>query len=509
MSENVKKIKKFSFPTAYTILLIVMLFVLGLTYFIPAGKYSTINYKNDKFIIEKPSGQKIVEKANQDILDKYKINIKLSKFKDGSVSKPVAIPNTYQKVEKKHEGFTGFINNFLTAPIQGMKDAIDIIVFVLIIGGIVRVINSMGVFSSGMGALSNVLKGREMWLIIIITSLIALGGTTFGLAEETIAFYPILVPVFMAAGYDALVAIAAIYLGSSIGSMASTVNPFSVIIASNTAGVNFTSGMGIRMALLIIGTIICIWYIIRYAKKVKADPSNSLIYDQKQELEEQFLVDNQSNTEEKFDFHKKLTLILFASMFVIMIWGVKNQGWMFDQMSMLFLGFALVLAFISGMSEKNYVNEFILGASELLGTALTIGLARGVTIIMQNGEINDTLLYNLSNLVTHMNGIVFSTVMLFVFMILGFFVPSSSGLAVISMPVMAPLADAVGVPREVIIDAYNWGQGLISFIAPTGLIMASLSMVNVGFNKWIKFVMPLVGGLVILTIIFLGIATYF
>lgn len=128
---------------------------------------------------------------------------------------------------------------------------------------------------------------------------------------------------------------------------------------------------------------------------------------------------------------------------------------------------------------------------------------------MQNGEINDTLLYNLSNLVTHMNGIVFSTVMLFVFMILGFFVPSSSGLAVISMPVMAPLADAVGVPREVIIDAYNWGQGLISFIAPTGLIMASLSMVNVGFNKWIKFVMPLVGGLVILTIIFLGIATYF
>lgn len=506
MSEKQKK--KFSFPTAYTILLIVMLFVLVMTYFIPSGKYATISYQNKNFVIEQPNGKKTVEPATKNVLNKYHVKISLDKFKDGSVSKPVAIPGTYEKVNKKKEGVVGFFKSFLNAPIAGMKDAIDIIVFVLIIGGIVRVINSMGVFAAGMGALSKFLKGRETWLIIIITSLIALGGTTFGLAEETIAFYPILVPVFMAAGYDALVAIASIYLGSSIGSMCSTVNPFSVIIASNTAGVNFTSGMGLRLGLLILGSVLCIWYIIRYAKKIKQDPTASLIYDQKDELEAQFLVNEDKSEVPKFDFHKKLTLILFALVFVVMIWGVKNYGWMFDQMSMLFLAFALILAFISGLSEKNYVNEFILGACDLLGTALTIGLARGVTIIMQQSEINDTLLYGLSNLVTHMNGVIFSVVMLFVFMILGFFIPSSSGLAVVSMPVMAPLADAVGVPREVIIDAYNWGQGLIAFIAPTGLIMASLSMVNVGFNKWLKFVMPLVIALVVITMIFLGIATY-
>ena len=502
------KKNKLSFPTAYTILLIVMLFVLVMTYFVPSGKYATLSYKNNKFIVESPTGEKTTEEATQAVLDKYKINIKLSKFKDGSVSKPVAIPDTYQRLDKKKEGITGFVTHFLGAPINGMKDAIDIIVFVLIIGGIVRVINSMGVFSAGMNSLSKFLNGRETWLIVIITSLIALGGTTFGLAEETIAFYPILVPVFMAAGYDALVAIAAIYLGSSIGSMASTVNPFSVIIASNTAGINFTSGMGIRLALLISGTILCIWYIIRYAKKIKKDPTASLIYSQKADLEAQFLIDEDKQDAPKFDLHKKITLILFGVMFIVMIWGVKEQGWMFDQMSMLFLGFALILAFISGLGEKNYVNEFVQGACELLGTSLTIGLARGVTIIMQEGEINDTLLYGLSNIVTHMNGLVFSIVMLFVFMILGFFIPSSSGLAVISMPVMAPLADAVGVPREVIIDAYNWGQGLIAFIAPTGLIMASLAMVNVGFNKWIKFVMPLVLMIAVLAMICLGVATY-
>lgn len=503
-----QKKKKMSFPSAYTILLIVMLIVLALTYFIPSGKYATLAYENNQFVIEQPDGKTTKEPATEATLKKYHVNIDVEKFKSGAVYKPVAIPNTYERLDKKHEGVVGFIKSFLEAPVSGMKDSIDIIVFVLIIGGIVRVINSMGVFSAGMNSLSRLLKGKEAWLIVIITGLIALGGTTFGMAEETIAFYPILVPVFMAAGYDAMVAIAAIYLGSSIGSMASTVNPFSVVIASNTAGINFTDGMGMRLALLIVGTIICMWYIIRYGNKVRKDPSASLIYDQKEELEATFLEDMQAEAP-KFDLHKKVTLILFASVFVVMIWGVKEKGWMFDQMSMLFLAFALILAFISGLSEKDYVNEFILGAGDLLGTALTIGLARGVTIIMENAQISDTLLYGLSNMVSHMSGVIFSAVMLVVFIILGFFIPSSSGLAVLSMPIMAPLADVVGVPRSVIIDAYNWGQGLISFIAPTGLIMASLAMIKVGFDRWIKFVMPLLCILTVLVLVFLGLATIF
>lgn len=503
------KKKKFTFPSAYTILLIVMLIVLVLTYFMPSGKYSTISYGGgNQFTIESPTGQVKKEPATEQTLKKYNINIDVDKFKDGSISKPVAIPNTYKQLEKEKTGIVGFFKSFLSAPVDGMKDSIDIIIFVLIIGGIVRVVNTMGVFSAGMNALTKRLKGKEAWLIVIITSLIALGGTTFGMAEETIAFYPILVPVFMMAGYDAMVAIASIYLGSSIGSMISTVNPFATVIASNAAGINFTEGMGLRIVFLIIGVLLCIGYIIRYGNKVRNNPENSLIYDQKDELEAEFLDEDLANNTPKFDWHKKLTLILFASVFVVMIYGVKELGWYFTEMSMLFFGFALLLAFMSGMSEKDYTREFILGAGDLLGTALTIGLARGVTIIMENAEISDTLLYWLSSAVSHMGGILFAVVMLFVFMVLGFFIPSSSGLAVLAMPIMAPLADVVGVPRTTIIDAYNWGQGLISFIAPTGLIIASLSMVNVGFNKWIKFVMPLVGIICVLAMIFLGISVF-
>lgn len=503
-----KKKRHFNFPSAYTILFIVMLIVLILTYFMPSGKYATLSYSDNQFVVQQPDGQTEKEPATEATLKKYHINVDLDNFKNGSISKPVAIPNTYQEIKKEGTGVKGFIMNFLNAPVAGLKDAIDIVTFVLIIGGIVRVVNEMGCFSAGMNTLTKKLKGKESWLIVIITSLIALGGTTFGMAEETIAFYPILVPVFMAAGYDAMVAIAAIYLGSSIGSMASTVNPFSVVIASNTAGINFTDGISLRFVLLIAGAILCMAYIIRYGNKIKKDPTQSLIYDQRAELEEHFMGDNLSAEAPKFDMHKKLTLILFASMFVIMIYGVKQWGWMFDQMSMLFLGFALVLAFISGLSEKDYVNEFIAGAGDLLGTALTIGLARGVTIIMEQANISDTLLYWLSNAASHMTGIVFSTVMLVVFVILGFFIPSSSGLAVLSMPIMAPLADVVGVPRATIIDAYNWGQGLISFIAPTGLIMASLAMVNVGYNKWVKFVTPLLCILTVLTIVLLGVSVF-
>lgn len=509
MAQPEKKKKKFSFPSAYTTLLIVMLIVLALTYFMPSGKYSTISYTgNNQFTIEQPTGETKKVPATEAILKKYNININIDKFKDGSISKPVAIPNTYKQLKKETGGITGFFKSFLGAPIDGMKDSIDIIIFVLIIGGIVRVINTMGVFSAGMNSLTKRLKGKEAWLIVIITSLIALGGTTFGMAEETIAFYPILVPVFMMAGYDAMVAIASIYLGSSIGSMISTVNPFATVIASNAAGINFTEGMGLRIVFLIVGVILCIAYTIRYGNKVRNNPEASLVYDQKDELEEHFLNDELTSKAPKFDLHKKITLILFASVFVVMIYGVKELGWYFSEMSMLFFGFALFLAFISGMSEKDYTSEFVLGAGDLLGTALTIGLARGVTIIMENAQISDTLLYWLSNAVSHMSGVVFAIVMLFVFMILGFFIPSSSGLAVLSMPIMAPLADVVGVPRETIINAYNWGQGLISFIAPTGLIIASLSMVNVGFNKWIKFVMPLVGMVCILAMIFLGISVF-
>ena len=505
-----KKKSKFTFPTAYTVILIVLLLVLGLTYIIPSGKYAKLVYDKgaNVFTVESPTGDTSEYEATQQTLDKLGVKTNLDKFTDGSISKPVGIPGSYQELPKEKTNLLKAVTTFLNAPIQGLYDSIDIIAFVLVIGGIVGVINKTGAFTAGISALSKRAKGKEAWLIVIITALISLGGTTFGMAEETIAFYPIIVPIFLAAGYDALVAIAAIYLGSSIGTMASTVNPFSTVIASNTAGIDFTSGMGLRLAMLIIGTIICIVYTVKYAEKVKKDPSKSLIYHQKEELEVQFLADHDESNIPEFNLGRKLILIIFAASFVIMVYGVKELGWWFGEITQLFLGLTFILALFAKLSEKEFVDEFVTGAADLLSVALMIGLARGVTIIMDNGMISDTILNTLSVGVSHMSGVVFSTFMYFVYSILGFFISSSSGLAVLSMPIMAPLADVVGVNREVIVTAYQFGQGLISFITPTGLILASLAMVNVTYDKWLKFVTPLIVIISILAIVILGVGVF-
>ena len=504
------KKRKFSFPSAYTVILIVLVLVMILTFFIPAGKYASLSYNKDtqEFIVTQPNGDISNEPGTQATLDKFNVNTNLDKFTDGSVYKPVAIPGSYEEVTREKRTLFGTVVEFLKAPIQGLADSIDILTFVLILGGIIGVINKTGAFAAGMNALSSKLRGKEKWLIILTLSLIALGGTTFGLAEETVAFYPILVPIFMAAGYDALVAIATIYLGSCIGTLASTINPFSVVIASNTAGINFTDGIGLRIAMLVIGTSLCIWYTVRYAEKVRKNPETSLIFEQKEELEEKFLHNTETTELPIFDFRKKSLLVIFALGFVVMVYGVKELDWFFVEISALFLFITFIMAAISGLSEKDFVNEFVTGASDLLGVALVIGLARGVTIIMENGMISDTLMFWLSNSVSNMSGPIFTTMLYFIYILLGFFIQSSSGLAVLSMPIMAPLADVVNIDRALVIDAYNWGQGMIGFIAPTGLVLASLAMVNITFDKWIKFVMKLMIMIIIVSIILLAIGVY-
>ena len=509
LQKEKSKKKKLSFPSCYTIMLIVLILVMGLTYIVPSGKYATLSYNADSNLFEviSPNGDTTNYDATQDTLDELGLKIDLEKFTNGSIRKPVGIPNTYETVETEEKTFIKSIVELLNAPIQGIYEGVDIIAFILVLGGLIGIVNNTGAFSAGIGALSKKLKGKELWLIVIVTILIALGGTTFGLAEETIAFYPILIPIFLAAGYDALVGIAAIYLGSSMGTMASTVNPFSTIIASDTAGINWTSGILMRGSMLIIGTAICIFYTIRYAEKVKKDPTKSLIYSQKKELEDHFLANYDEENIPEFNFRRKLILVLFAGAFGVMIYGVSQLGWWFGEMTALFLGITIIMAFFAQLSEKDFVNEFVKGASDLLSVALLVGISRGITIIMNNGLISDSILYYTSNLVSGMNNIIFSTVIFIIYNVLGFFISSSSGLAVLSMPIMAPLADVVGVGRNVIVDAYQYGQGLINFITPTGLVLASLALVNVTYDKWLKFVMPLVGIIAVLSVVMLGIAT--
>ena len=481
--------KKMSFPTAYTVLFIVLILAAILTHVVPAGSYAKLVFDSDSnlFVVTAPDTSTTEYEASQETLEKLGIKVGIEKFTDGSINKAIAIPDTYEQLESRPQGFI----EVLQAPIAGVYDTIQIIMFVFVIGGIIGVLNASGAFDAGFASLSRATKGREYLLIIVITFLISCGGTTFGLAEETIALYPILVPVFMLAGYDAIVCIAALYMGSSIGTMFSTVNPFSSVIASNAAGISFTNGIAFRGIGLLIATIITIVYIIKYAEKIKKDPTKSLIFSQKADIEKKFL--HESKDIPEFNGRRKFMLALFVTTFLVMIWGVASQGWWFMEMTSLFLAVGIAICAISGMGEKIAVQNFVAGAADLVGVALTIGVARAVNLIMDNGLISDTILHSATNVVSGMNVGIFSVLMLIIFTVLGFFIPSSSGLAVLAMPIMAPLADTVGLPRDVIVSAYQYGQGLMAFITPTGLILVTLSMVDVTYDKWLKFILPLMG----------------
>lgn len=486
--------KRWQFPTAYTVLFVVLILAAALTYILPSGKYAKLSYSSDDkaFVITAPKGETKTMPGTQETLEQLGVKIDLEQFTNESIYKPIAIPNTYEALPANPTTFYDFVSS----PIKGFYETKDIALFVLILGGIIGVLNTSGAINAGFAALSRKTQGNEFVLIILVTCLIAAGGTTYGMAEETIALYPIIIPIFLVAGYDALVGIAAIYLGSCIGTTFSTINVFAVGIASSAAGTTPAEGMGFRLAGLIIGTLIVLAYLLRYASKVKRDPSRSLVYDQREEVHAA-LMKNRDDSVPEFTASRAISLLIFMATFGVMMWGIIFAGWWFEEMTALFLisGFLIILVtiFFSDLSEKETVNSFITGAADLIGVALILGLARAVNFLLDEGLVSDTILFNATQLVDGMNPILFIVVMMFIFVILGFFIPSSSGLAVLSMPIMAPLADTVGLPRDTIVSAYQYGQGIIAAITPTGLILVALSMSHITYDKWLKFVMPLVG----------------
>lgn len=496
-------LKNIKFPTPHTILLLIAGLVALLTWFIPAGKFDALQYQksSNSFTYSHLKEQKILP-ATQESLAELGIKIPLEKFTNGDISKPISVPGTYTELPAQPQGVLAFFKS----PIRGITQSSDIILFVLILGGVIGIMNFTGAFDAGIAWLAKKLKGKEYWLIFVVTSLIAAGGTTFGLAEETIAFYPILIPIFLAARYDAIVALACVYIGSSIGTMCSTVNPFSVIIASDAAGINWTTGFTGRLLMLVCGIVICVIYILRYANKVQKDPTKSIIYDQKEMIENIF----GSSTSDTHVLTGRLRIILtvFTLCFVVMIYGVSRLEWWFEEMTVVFLVGAILIGFLAKMKEENFVTTFIKGANDLLGVAFIIGIARGVSILMEQGLISDTILQNASEFTTGMPKGIFANVLLFIYSGLSFFIPSSSGMAVLTMPIMSPLADTVGIGREIIVNTYLYGMGLFSFINPTGLILASLAIVKVGYDRWLKFALPLVVILTIFTMISLTIQVY-
>ncbi len=494
--------KKLKFPSAQTILIVIAGLVTLLTWVVPAGEYDNLTFdkENNSFIRTGPEGSSQLP-ATQETLETLEIQIPLDKFTEGDIYKPISIPNTYQKLDSKPQGLAAFV----TSPIRGIIEAADIIFLVLIIGGLIGIMNKTGAFDAGISWLGRVLKGREYLLIILVTTLIAAGGTTFGLAEETMAFFPILIPIFLAAKYDEMVGLACIFLGSAVGSMCSTINPFSVIIASDAAGINWTTGLTGRIIMLLTCLIITIMYILRYAKRVRKDPTASLIYEEKKEELHSFKTHDESL---RLTSQLKVIILIFSLSFIVMIIGVSMLDWWFVEMTATFLVGSVLIGFVGKMKESDFIDSFSKGAGELLSVAFIIGIARGVSVLMDDGLISDTMLYYASSFTEGMNKGVFTNTLLFVYGGLSFFIPSSSGMAVLTMPIMSPLADTVNIGREVIVNCYQYGMGLFYLFNPTGLILASLAIIKVGYDKWLKFVTPLAIILVVVTMVFLSISVY-
>ena len=487
---NARKKKKLNFPSAFTILFFIMILAIAATWIVPAGAYSKLSYNAEKHILEvvDPHGKLSTLPATQASLDSIKVHITLDEFTEGKINKAIAVPGTYERLPQAPKK----LRDLTPSMVNGIIEGASIMVFIFILGGFIGVVNKTGAFNSGLLALSRKAKGKEFTLVFLVSVLMVLGGTTCGLEEEAVAFYPILVPIFLALGYDSIVCVGAVFLAASMGTTFSTINPFSVVIASSAAGIPFTEGIGFRTFGCIVGTAAVVSYLYWYCKKVKANPAFSYTYDDHEDFQKRFPVNIDPATIGPMTFRKILVLTLFAIAFPVMIWGVYVGGWWFPQMAASFLAIAIVVMFISGLSEHESTEAFVHGASGLVGVSLIIGLARGVNLIMEEGMISDTVLYYASNAVAGMQGGVFVVSLLLVFFLLGFIVPSSSGLAVLAMPIMAPLADTVDLPRHLVVSAYNWGQYAMLYLAPTGLVLATLQMLGMKYDRWLKFVLPMV-----------------
>ena len=458
--------KKFHMPTAYTILFILLILVAASTWVIPAGTYE----------------------------------------RSGEESTPVA--GTYQTVEQQPQG----PGDVILASFQGFYDAVDVALFILMVGGFLGVVMKTGAIDAGVSNIIRILNGQEIWLIPVLMIMFSLGGTSFGMWEETMAFYPLLIPVFISAGYDPLVGISVVLLGSGAGVLASTVNPFATGIASGFAGVSLGDGLLPRLLMLLVFDAAAIWYVMAYASRVRAHPEKSLVAGISRRAGAA-----RGGEVPTLTARRKVVLVLFALVFLVMIYGVipfdeigmpiPTLGWWFPELSGLFLigGIAIGLAY--GLKEQDLTDAFVAGAADLTGVGLIIGISRGITVLMDGGQITDTVLYWGERALEGTGSVAFILLVYLIYIPLSVLIPSSSGLATLSIPILAPLGRFAGIGGDLIVTAFQSASGLVNIVTPTAaVVMGGLALGDVPYDRWVKFVWKLILIFFLLTVAFLAVS---
>lgn len=444
------------------------------------------------------------------------------------------------------------LSDFCTAPILGFADALPVCLFVMILGGFLGMMTETGALDNGIAVLVQKLKGNEIMLIPVLMLIFSLGGTTYGMCEETVPFYALLAATMMAAGFDPMVGAATVLLGAGCGCLGSTVNPFAVgaaVDALTGVGIEVNQSIiiGLGAVLWIVTTAMSIFFVMNYAKKVKADKGSTILSMQelKDAEEAHGKAASEVHKEVKLTGRQKGVLIAFAFTFVVMIVGFipladLNEGvanffdagavydadgnvvvqgwsalitglpigqWYFDEASTWFFLMAVLIGIIGGLSEKQIVNTFITGAADMMSVVLVIALARGISVLMANTGLDVFVLDAAANALAGLSGVIFAPMSFLVYFGLSFLIPSTSGMATVSMPIMGPLAVKLGFSPEVMVMIFSAAIGVVNLFTPTsGAIMGGLALAKIEWTTWLKFALKLIVALSVVCAVILTVA---
>ena len=444
------------------------------------------------------------------------------------------------------------LSDFCTAPVKGFADALPVCLFVMILGGFLGMMTETGALDNGIAVLVQKLKGNEIMLIPVLMFIFSLGGTTYGMCEETVPFYALLAATMMAAGFDPMVGAATVLLGAGCGCLRSTVNPFAVgaaVDALTGVGIEVNQSIiiGLGAVLWIVTTVMSILFVMSYAKKVKADKGSTILSMQelKDAEEAHGKAASEVHKEVKLTGRQKGVLIAFAFTFVVMIVGFipladLNEGvanffdagavydadgnaivqgwsalitglpigqWYFDEASTWFFLMAVLIGIIGGLSEKQIVNTFITGAADMMSVVLVIALARGISVLMASTGLDVYVLDAAANALAGLSGVIFAPMSFLVYFGLSFLIPSTSGMATVSMPIMGPLAVKLGFSPEVMVMIFSAAIGVVNLFTPTsGAIMGGLALAKIEWTTWLKFALKLIVALSVVCAIILTVA---
>lgn len=456
-----EKLSHLKMPHTYVILTMILLAVVVLCYLVPAGVYERA--------VDPVSG------------------------------KTVVLPDSFHFTEGKEPGF---FDIFLALQ-RGYVDAADILFLIVFAYGYVYILTKNGTLNSAIHVLIQRMKGNTHLLIPVFMLLFGILGSTLGIFEETYGLVSVFIGIGLALGYDSLVGGAVVYIGVATGFAAATTNPFSVGIAQSIAEVPINSGLLYRLVIFLTFQLTAILYVMHYAKKVKENPKKSVMYG----VTADYTPPEIHDTDSVFTLRQKLCLLLFFITIGTLLFGTMRLGWYIDEIAALFLMMAVITGIVSGYSATEICNTFIESTKSVVPSILVIGFTRGILLTMQDAMISDTVVYGLSHLLNSSNKMLSAVGMLFLQNVINFFITGSSSQAVITMPIMTPVADIVGLSRQTAVLAYCFGDGFSDMFWPTACAL-NCGLMGVPLNKWYRFIAPLFLIMMALQVFFIALSVF-